>query len=342
MKVYELKMQEGGKGVFRVSVVKDPAVESTLLYFKSEDVKEVDTYADQEKKIIYSIAMRPEIRIPRKDVNGEPAKVFFSKDTVEQLAINYFRQNGNKETSINHSDVSLAQGIFPFESWTVRDAARDKSTVLGMDTKEGDWVMGYKVDNKEIWDDFIKTGKLDGLSIECTNMSYEFKNEIPMTKPQEKEKSLIDKMMDFLFTMKAETEKDSDTDTPEVELGKDKIKAAEEVIEKKEDEPAKSADEPKKEEPVKAAEEPVVAVEKPAEVKPTEKEQLLMDEIAQLKQTISVLEADKIKAETSLQTMSKQTPAATKIKNAPTPEVSVAYEKMTKFQQLKFNREHRN
>lgn len=185
MKRYELKLIEGGKGIFKVSVVKDPAIESTLVYF-SADSKEKHFFTDQEKKVIYSIVMRPNIDIFRKNINGEPATIFYTPETVEQAQINYFRNNGNSATNINHSSLADAEGIFPFESWIVSDAKTDRAVNFGLDVKVGDWVMGHKVDNDELWSEHIKTGKLDGLSIEATNINY-----IEMKTDNKKNKSVV-------------------------------------------------------------------------------------------------------------------------------------------------------
>ena len=186
MKRYELKLVEGGLGVFKVSVVKDPAIEQTLVHFSAEK-EEVSYFTDQEKKVIYSVVMRPNMDIFRKNVNGEPANVYYTEETVEQAQINYFRQNGNKATNINHSELADAEGIFPFESWIVADPETDRASNFGLDVQKGDWVMGLKVDNDELWEEHIKTGKLDGFSVEATNINYELKEDVTMKKDEKKE-----------------------------------------------------------------------------------------------------------------------------------------------------------
>jgi len=190
MKRYELKLEDGGRGVFKVSVVKDPAIESTLVHFSKEE-KEIHYFADEEKRVIYSVVMRPQMDIFRKNINGEPAKVFYTKETVEKAQINYFRQNGNAATNINHSDLSDAEGIFPFESWIVTDAKNDRAVNFGLDVLDGDWVMGLKVDNDELWEEHIKTGKLDGFSVEATNINYELKEDTKMSKEKKGKKSVV-------------------------------------------------------------------------------------------------------------------------------------------------------
>jgi hypothetical protein len=200
MKRYELKLADGGIGVFKVSIVKDPAIEQTLVHFSSEK-QERHFFTDQEKKVIYSVVMRPNLDIFRKNINGEPANVFYTTETVEKAQINYFRNNGNAATNINHSELADAEGIFPFESWIVSDSKTDRAVSFGLDVQDGDWVMGLKVDNDELWEEHIKTGKLDGFSVEAININYELKEDTKMGK--DKKKSAWSKLMKFVNENKA-------------------------------------------------------------------------------------------------------------------------------------------
>lgn len=113
MKVYELIFSEESKGVYQVSLVKDPAIQSTLIKF-SEETETPLYFADDEKRVIYSVAMRPNKMIFRKDIKGEPANVYYSAETVEKLQQHYFRNNGNQSTNINHNDQTTT-GIFPLK-----------------------------------------------------------------------------------------------------------------------------------------------------------------------------------------------------------------------------------
>lgn len=164
-----------------MSIVKDPAVEATLVKFNKESVS-VFHFLNEEKREIYSVAMRPNKFMHRNNINGEPADVFYSKSTVEELQKDYFKSQGNSGTNINHEEQNT-NGVFPFESWIVKDPTSDKSTLMGMETLPGDWVMGFKIENEEVWNQ-CKNGDLDGLSIEAylghKEISINFNKEEPM------------------------------------------------------------------------------------------------------------------------------------------------------------------
>jgi len=57
-------------------------------------------------------------------------------------------------------------GLSLVESWIVEDKVHDKSVKYGMDLPLGTWVGSVKVNNDKIWNEFVKTGKVKGFSIE--------------------------------------------------------------------------------------------------------------------------------------------------------------------------------
>lgn len=180
MKKYELKYTKGETGVFRMSTVEAPATKTQLVMF--DDELSLLQFADDEKQIIYSVAMRPNMLIPRKNINGEPAMVFYSEETVQDLQQNFFKNNSHNGATVNH-DKQVRNDIFAFESWIVENPEMDKATAMGLQVQKGDWVLGQKVDNPEVWKD-IKNGKLQGFSIEAYLEPVLTNNEIEMTQEE--------------------------------------------------------------------------------------------------------------------------------------------------------------
>jgi hypothetical protein len=48
----------------------------------------------------------------------------------------------------------------------VADEKMDKSRVYGIDVPVGTWMGAVKVNNEEVWNDYVKTGKVKAFSIE--------------------------------------------------------------------------------------------------------------------------------------------------------------------------------
>lgn len=332
MKTYELIYPEGGIGVFKVSLVKNPAVETTLMKFSSEEKM---YFSNEEKRVVYAPAMIPNKMIFRNDIQGEPANVFYTAETIEKLQQNYFRNKGNFSTNLDHADNNI-EGVFPFESWIVQNKEIDKSKDMGFDVPNGTWMMGHKIDNDSVWNDYIKTGKIDGLSIEASLLHKEqLINKVNMSK--------LDAVIEAIKQVFSAEEAETVVETTEVEMAEDKKEDSEEApiedANKDAETPEEMVDEPAVEEAVDSEEVATEAEGDDVEELKAENE-ALKAELASVKEQLAKSEADKVKAETDLTKMAKETPAAVAIKNAP-KEVSKKYEEMSNFEKLKFNRENK-
>ena len=163
VKTYELEYEEGEEGIFTMSTVVRPAVKSTLVMFSDE--KHLLEFADDEKQTIYSVALRPNYMFPRENIKGEPANVFYTEATADALLENFFKKNNHQGGTIDHGGENV-KDMFIFSAWKVLDPARDAATVMGLDVKRGDIVMGQKVNNPEVWKR-IKNKELTGFSFEA-------------------------------------------------------------------------------------------------------------------------------------------------------------------------------
>lgn len=301
----------------KVSIVKDPAIELELIKFN----KDVPLFfANDEKRVIYCVAMRPNKLIFRNDVDGKPANVFYTPETIEQFQQMYFKNNHNKHTNVNHSEQNT-KGIYAFESWIVKDPNIDKSKAIGLETMAGDLVMAFKIDNDEVWQQ-CKSGDLNGLSIE----GY-FKNEkVNNFKPTIMRKS--NKAYKFFKELFAD--EDESEVIAELEKENEELEAKVEELEAKLDE----------EEPTEMEDEDLATENADLKAK-----------VAELEAKIAELEAEKVQEDADLETMNKElramkaeftkfkreTGAARAVKNVPSF-MSKDPSQMTNFEKLKFNR----
>ena len=125
-----------------------------------------------EKKMIYTPLMVPNILIPRLDeITGERYYVKFSPDTIEKIQQKFMIEQRLRDTNYEHTDMKF-QDLVMVESWIV-DGDSDKSYSLGYTHQQiprGTWMAGYKVldtdEGNEVWNKYIKTGKVKGASVE--------------------------------------------------------------------------------------------------------------------------------------------------------------------------------
>lgn len=120
---------------------------------------------NQHKRILTSPVLIPEQLIYRKLSDGE-CYVKATSETIEQLQQNFFKKQYNRNSTIEHDENQIIEGVYFFESWIVEDPNNDKSHSLGFsDLKKGTWMMSMKVENDQIWQDVLD-GKYKGFSID--------------------------------------------------------------------------------------------------------------------------------------------------------------------------------
>jgi hypothetical protein len=163
MNIIELILDEENNeiGIEAISVVENPAIEEDFIALNSNIIELAE--ADKEKKLLVGALLIPNKPIYRRS-GDEEYYIYFSKDTVVKASQMYL-QNGNQSKATLEHDHEI-NGLTLVESWIVEDEVHDKSRKFGMNVPVGTWMGSVKVNNDEVWNDFVKTGKVKGFSIE--------------------------------------------------------------------------------------------------------------------------------------------------------------------------------
>jgi hypothetical protein len=163
MKIIELILDEEQDdiGVDAISIVENPAIESDFVALKNQEIKLAEV--DKEKKILMGALLIPNKPIYRNGSEGE-YYIYFSKDTIVK-ASQMFLQNGKQSNSTLEHAQAL-NGLTLVESWIVEDKTKDKTALYGLDVPVGTWMGSVKVNNDDVWNEYVKTNKVKGFSIE--------------------------------------------------------------------------------------------------------------------------------------------------------------------------------
>jgi len=162
MKIIELVLDdEQVMGIEAISVVENPAIEEDFIALKNEEVKLAEV--SNEKRILLGALLIPNKPIYRRK-GDEEYYIYFSKGTVERASQLYL-MNGNQSKATLEHQHSI-NGLTLVESWIVEDEVQDKSRKYGLNVPVGTWMGSVKVNNDQIWEEFVKTGKVKGFSIE--------------------------------------------------------------------------------------------------------------------------------------------------------------------------------
>ena len=162
MRIVELVLDDKDAiGVEAISVVSDPAIESDFITLNSQEIKLAEI--NKEKRLLMGALLIPKKPIYRRNKDDE-YYIYFSKDTIVKASQMYL-QNGNQSQSTLEHEQEL-KGLTLVESWIVEDKTKDKTALYGLDVPVGTWMGSVKVENDDIWNDYVKTGKVKGFSIE--------------------------------------------------------------------------------------------------------------------------------------------------------------------------------
>ena len=162
MKIIELVLDDDQiTGIEAISVVENPAIEEDFIALKNEEVKLAEV--SNEKRILLGALLIPNKPIYRRK-GDEEYYIYFSKSTVERASQLYL-MNGNQSKATLEHQHSI-NGLTLVESWIVEDVVQDKSRKYGLNVPVGTWMGAVKVNNDQIWEEFVKTGKVKGFSIE--------------------------------------------------------------------------------------------------------------------------------------------------------------------------------
>ena len=166
MRIVELIIEEDDDSLFAgidaISIVEHPAIEENFVALNQQKEYKL-AEADTDKRLLTGALLVPNKTIYRKDGNDE-YYIYFTRETVRK-ASEMFLMNGYQNNSTFEHKLELS-GLSFVESWIVEDEVKDKSQIYDMDLPIGTWVGTMKVTNEEVWQDFVKTGKVKGFSIE--------------------------------------------------------------------------------------------------------------------------------------------------------------------------------
>tara|TARA_R100000935_G_scaffold52814_1_gene80239 strand:- start:553 stop:1149 length:597 start_codon:yes stop_codon:yes gene_type:complete len=197
MKIVELVLDEEQEesGIDAISIVESPAIESDFVALKQEEVKLAEI--DKEKKILLGALLIPNKPIYRSGEDGE-YYIFFSKDTIVKASQMYLKNGYQNNSTLEHKEA--LNGLTLVESWIVESETQDKSRKYGLNVPVGTWMGAVKVNNDEIWQEYVKTNKVKGFSIEGYFADKMERPKESIKEEMEIDNKILEKIKDILTT----------------------------------------------------------------------------------------------------------------------------------------------
>ena len=128
--------------------------------------------SDKERRMVYTPLMIPNMLIPRYDeASEEKYFVKFRPETIVQIRDKFMTELRNRKTNLEHTDKKFDDAVL-VESWII-ESEKDKAYDLGFTQDQlpiGTWMGVYKIletpQGDELWNKYIKPGKVQGMSVE--------------------------------------------------------------------------------------------------------------------------------------------------------------------------------
>lgn len=194
-KLKKYKVKAGGSDVYAISVVSQPAVESSFVALAKQEKPKPVYLSKDDKHMLYGVILRADFPIYRA-YGDEEFYIEFDGEAIERLERKYMKNFAQRNWTTEH--LNLAEGLTLTESWIVTDLEHDKSKALGLEgVTVGSWVGGCLVDDNEIWTQ-VKEGTYTGFSVEAfcdlEEITREIKNnsDIKMSKSKINMDELLD------------------------------------------------------------------------------------------------------------------------------------------------------
>ena len=163
--IYKIKINADDadeSGVSYVALVDSPAIERTWMAYNNQ----LRFTANAERRIITGALMIADLPIYRRSNEMGEFYVVFDKQEIEKIVQKFFRNSNTGNVNMMHSADAQVNGVYMFESFIV-DESRGISAPAGLTgITEGSWIGSYKVDNEDVWNNFIKTNEFTGFSVE--------------------------------------------------------------------------------------------------------------------------------------------------------------------------------
>jgi hypothetical protein len=203
MKTYEAVFNSNTTdGVYGISLVEDPAMEGHFIALsKQSKIKLAEV--DKEQRILMGLVLEPN-KLVYRNQGGEEFNMVFSANTIKELSHNFFKQGFQRNSTIEHDQEQKINDVTFVESWIVEDPKNDKSNAFGFSYPKGSWIASMKVDDDKIWDEYIKSGKVQGFSIDAMiNLKeVKLKSNIKMAEEQKTFKEQVNEVLVSLGLIK--------------------------------------------------------------------------------------------------------------------------------------------
>lgn len=228
--IFEISVDEEGKGMLGLSFVDNPATQVELHAFKNEEEKKVYLSSHEKREVVAPVLI-PNQLIYR-EADGIPYYMKASAETIKKIADKYMLSGNWSNFTYMHENIGdaiesrIQEGVYLQRLWIIEDEKKDDAcTKYGFENlPKGTLMVKCKVMNRQIWNE-IREGKLRGISLEAFFDKINTNKALQVTYSKMKNNlDLFQKFIAFLNEVSAEADgiateaKKDETNSGEVTL----------------------------------------------------------------------------------------------------------------------------
>jgi hypothetical protein len=162
--IIELTLEDLEQGVDATALVENPAIQRNWMAFKEHKDFKFKTH-NEDKRILAGALMVADFPMYR-NMNGKEFFVKFSSETIEQLADRMVLNNKLTAFNFKH-DAKKELADMHIQQFFIINTELGVNTPIGFEELPNGSLFAFvKVNNEQVWNDYVKTGIVKGFSIE--------------------------------------------------------------------------------------------------------------------------------------------------------------------------------
>ena len=168
--VFQALVSDDGTGMFRISLVDQPAVMSDFMAFKNQapaaqqKARQLYAVQDEDKHLVLGVVMRADFPIYRRSDDLGEYYVIYKADTLRIMAEKYLAENRQNLVNLMHEEGSDVDGV-QMVQYFIKDTALGVVPAGFDDIADGSLFAEFHVTNEDVWA-AIKDGTYRGFSLE--------------------------------------------------------------------------------------------------------------------------------------------------------------------------------
>lgn len=162
--VFEALIDSIDTGIYKISLVDLPAVESDFVAFDKQNKVMKYSIDNEEQRMVTGVIMRANFNIYRYDEEFGEYYIKYSPETIKLMAEKMMIDNTFNNINLMHEDGTDVEGVNLVELF-IKDTNKGINPANFDDIENGSLFATYKINNDAIWEQ-IKLGTFRGFSLE--------------------------------------------------------------------------------------------------------------------------------------------------------------------------------